>query len=856
MKQIHEDLCKNYPWYAEYHRIPAITLLHFLVLIAVGSFVAQAVRSQVDIAYGPESRLAVGAASQQDKSKNIAQLTGQVLRAAKQYDAAPEEQKETSKQKLIDLLQERKALMISEAANNPHSFLLNALPSGVTKQLPAFAQEFLEREIDLDGTMAVVHVDAAEGGAGEETRYDLEVSTTAGPKRYHVRFDGEAPSVVTGSKVKVRGVVLEEELVAAGGGSTGGTTVVSQPAGAPTGPQSTVLILVNFVDNATQPWTPTQAASTMFTASNSTNLFYQQNSFGAVSITGDVVGWYTLPISYVGCDSNYYTVATEADKAAVAAGVDLSKYTHKTYLYNSHTGCSWGGMGTIGGNPSQAWIFGYNNPTIFAHEFGHNILAHHAQWLKCGAVSVASGYTGCSLDEYGDPSDVMGYNWSHYNHYVGPRKIGENWLTSSTHMQTVTGSGTYTLTTSGTNDASIKVLKIAKPDTNESYYLDYRQPSGFDGTLPVAFVNGVAIRIWSGNISSQTKLVDTTPGDGSALNAPLSDGRSFVDATNGITITQASHSSSGVTINVQMAEPPCVPASPTFTLSPLSQSGAAGMAKTYSFSLKNNDNSACSNTTFTLSNIVPSGWSATFSAPSITLAPGATGSGSLSVISAASALDGSYTVTALASDSAVSGHNASAQVTYVSFTPDTSPPTTNITLPSSGSTVSGQIAVSATASDNVGVSKVELWRDGVFAAADTLTPYDFLWDTNFSSNGTHTLQTKAYDGSGNVGVSPIVEVTVSNTDNTPPVVSIPSPTNGSKIKGNGSVKINTSATDVGGIARIELAADGTTIATCSNKTSCSTNYGGRGLSAGTHTITATATDKAGNTNNISITINK
>src|SRR5262249_11091006 len=61
------------------------------------------------------------------------------------------------------------------------------------------------------------------------------------------------------------------------------------------------------------------------------------------------------------------------------------------------------------------------------------------------------------------------------------------------------------------------------------------------------------------------------------------------------------------------------------------------------------------------------------------------------------------------------------------FTPDdgaadTTPPTTSITAPASGSTVSAGVTVSATASDNVGVSRVEFYLDGLLQSTDTSSP--------------------------------------------------------------------------------------------------------------------------------------
>lgn len=93
---------------------------------------------------------------------------------------------------------------------------------------------------------------------------------------------------------------------------------------------------------------------------------------------------------------------------------------------------------------------------------------------------------------------------------------------------------------------------------------------------------------------------------------------------------------------------------------------------------------------------------------------------------------------------------------------DTTAPTTSITAPLNGATVSGTTTVSATASDNVGVTKVEFYLDGTLKSTDTTSPYSWSWDTTGTANGTHTLMTKAYDAALNVGNSTTISVTVSN----------------------------------------------------------------------------------------------
>src|SRR5207248_8577128 len=99
--------------------------------------------------------------------------------------------------------------------------------------------------------------------------------------------------------------------------------------------------------------------------------------------------------------------------------------------------------------------------------------------------------------------------------------------------------------------------------------------------------------------------------------------------------------------------------------------------------------------------------------------------------------------------------------------------------PANGATVSGTTSVTASASDNVGVTKVEFYLDGALKATDTTPPYAWSWDTTTSANGSHSLVTKAYDAANNVGTSATVSVTVSNTTTVTQLLGNPGFENGS-----------------------------------------------------------------------------
>jgi hypothetical protein len=93
---------------------------------------------------------------------------------------------------------------------------------------------------------------------------------------------------------------------------------------------------------------------------------------------------------------------------------------------------------------------------------------------------------------------------------------------------------------------------------------------------------------------------------------------------------------------------------------------------------------------------------------------------------------------------------------------DTTAPAVSITAPAAGTTVSGTVTISAAASDNVGVTRVEFLVDGVLLSTDTTTPYSASWNTTVATNAAHSLTARASDAAGNQGTSSAIGVTVNN----------------------------------------------------------------------------------------------
>jgi chitinase len=99
----------------------------------------------------------------------------------------------------------------------------------------------------------------------------------------------------------------------------------------------------------------------------------------------------------------------------------------------------------------------------------------------------------------------------------------------------------------------------------------------------------------------------------------------------------------------------------------------------------------------------------------------------------------------------------------VSFTipgADTTPPTVTIMSPADGTPVQRKstVTIKATATDAVGVTKVEFYVNDSLKCTDVTGPYACTWKVPASGGHTYRLQAETYDTSGNVGSSNIVRV--------------------------------------------------------------------------------------------------
>jgi hypothetical protein len=475
---------------------------------------------------------------------------------------------------LLSLARERRALLAELMASDPGAVLDAALPDETRRALPAQVQALLEQPVAVEGEIEVLYEDYADGHA--RLLHFLKVFD----ERFALHFRAAPPGLLSGTAVKASGVQLDTAMalesgesiltLAAGGGTNGGSNG-GTPAAVPgtLGEQRTLVMLVNFQDNASQPYGVEDARSLMF---GTTSNFYLENSQQQTWLSGKVAGWFTIASSSSVCDTT--TIATQAKAAASAAGFNPGAYSHLVYAFPQIT-CGWWGLSSVGGSPSETWITGRFELGVTAHELGHGLGLFHSHSLDCGSTILG---TGCEIYEYGDTFDMMGA--SSFAHFNAFQKERLGWLNAgvSPPITRVVADGTYVIDayeSAGTGPKALKILKSTDPTTGQRtwYYVQSRQAIGFDSGLTgnANILNGILILEGTEANGNSSYLLDMTPGSGSWSGSSiywdwkdpaLVSGQSFEDSEAGIAITTewVTVTQAGVTVRLgaRASDPPAM----------------------------------------------------------------------------------------------------------------------------------------------------------------------------------------------------------------------------------------------------------------------------------------------------------
>lgn len=376
-------------------------------------------------------------------------------------------------------------------------------------------------EVFVDGEIQIVHIENADPSL-TRTAYFILTDPDAGPgsspgsspgksgEALELRFERNAPaSLKTGQRVNIRGRAVGRKLwvddIATLGDDSGSgeSTSQSTTTASVSNPHSTVVLLVNII--GTTHWTSqhvTSAEGVMYNNANSVDATYSEASFGQLGFPAES-GLVVEPIAVdkiAGCP--IYSYAAAADSAALSQrGVDVADYQHRIYIIPSDgaadSDCTWLAVGVIGNYGSTGTVRAWStviDSNALAHELGHNVGWHHA-----ATDPNNNGYSASdSADlEYGDTSGTMGYCCTEKKfNAVHMDQIGWYDNLPLGTMITATSGGNFTLAPLGSDpDLAIdaQIIKLDKPDSNESYYLSYRQPTGLDANLSSAYTTGLSI---------------------------------------------------------------------------------------------------------------------------------------------------------------------------------------------------------------------------------------------------------------------------------------------------------------------------------------------------------------------------
>lgn len=167
------------------------------------------------------------------------------------------------------------------------------------------------------------------------------------------------------------------------------------------------------------------------------------------------------------------------------------------------------------------------------------------------------------------------------------------------------------------------------------------------------------------------------------------------------------------------------------------------------------------------------------------------------------------------------------------------PPVVTLTAPANNATINQGtvINLTANATDNGSVAKVEFYDGNTKIGEDITSPYSFAW--NGASAGSHSLTARATDNQNATTTSAVVTITVTGT-NTPPTISITAPANNAQFAAGATVTITATAADANGaISKVEFF-DGA--AKLGEDTSSPYSFAWNNVAAGSHALTAKATD--------------
>ena len=290
-------------------------------------------------------------------------------------------------------------------------------------------------------------------------------------------------------------------------------------------------------------------------------------SAGRQGEKGTVTKWLKVASSTRCTDQELYM--TRAIAAAKKAGYKPGKYQRIALYFPLCKQLFWAGLGTmgkVGDGKFHLWINGTPEPAVIAHESLHNYGLIHSAAIDCGKRSLPKKTSGCSVNEYGDQFDVMGYGSVEMS---ASAKLEVGWLSKKQSATIRKGSKTFTVVA---NDSSSTKLKVVRVVLGRGSYLDVEYRTGVGSKDPIDR-DGVLVRVvrpHSDFDDYARTLVDVQPNNDSTYSS-IPAGQSWTSPGKArVTVISADAGKAVVTVTMKApaAGVPATPAAPAMSAGP------------------------------------------------------------------------------------------------------------------------------------------------------------------------------------------------------------------------------------------------------------------------------------------------
>jgi hypothetical protein len=319
--------------------------------------------------------------------------------------------------------------------------------------------------------------------------------------------------------------------------------------------------------------------------------YYSVDSYGVQSLTGEVFGPLSFPLS--GCSESSMDQMAETLRPMIP-----KQFDQYGWYFPLNRSCDFEGLAVAGtaSRPAQdTWFNGSLGCVVLVQEPGHNYGMNHSSSMTCGNAPFADNpATACQHDEYGDEYDPMGNGCYHMNMF---QKEYQGWIGGCNSVK-VTSSGTFDIFPVSQACDAIQVLQIAMPktrtfrdDSGETdqlafYYVEYRHEPNYSKPTG-AMYDGVQIRVGQQYLKPSDDgrhswLLNMHPG---TMNFAFAAGQTFTDPAGSPTITVVAATGTKATIKVEFmgggtGAPTCLDGTTVTAPGPQSCGGPVGTGGT------------------------------------------------------------------------------------------------------------------------------------------------------------------------------------------------------------------------------------------------------------------------------------